>query len=87
MMKTSLIMFFVGAHFRQIPRDYRQLALKSQYCFTCKCEPCTIPELQYFMVIIFLLQTIDLITYVTIKKIYIRDIVINFTFYRKDSML
>ncbi|XP_043683945.1 SET and MYND domain-containing protein 4-like [Vespula pensylvanica] len=38
-----------GAHFRQIPRDYRQLALKSQYCFTCKCEPCTIPELQYFM--------------------------------------
>ncbi|KAG7205129.1 hypothetical protein KM043_005500 [Ampulex compressa] len=38
-----------GPHFRRMPREHRQEVLKSQYFFTCKCEPCTIPELQYFL--------------------------------------
>ncbi|XP_046603722.1 SET and MYND domain-containing protein 4-like [Neodiprion virginianus] len=38
-----------GPHFRRTPRDERQEILRNQYCFTCTCEACTNPELQYFL--------------------------------------
>ncbi|XP_015595002.1 SET and MYND domain-containing protein 4 isoform X2 [Cephus cinctus] len=38
-----------GPHFRRMPRKERQEILQSQYRFTCKCEPCTNPNLQYFV--------------------------------------
>ncbi|XP_066589940.1 SET and MYND domain-containing protein 4-like isoform X2 [Prorops nasuta] len=38
-----------GPHFRRMSKDQRQEILKNQYCFTCTCEPCTSPELQFFV--------------------------------------
>ncbi|XP_012254183.2 SET and MYND domain-containing protein 4-like [Athalia rosae] len=38
-----------GPHYRRMSRDERQELLRVQYCFTCTCEPCTSPELQYFL--------------------------------------
>ncbi|XP_033229555.1 SET and MYND domain-containing protein 4-like [Belonocnema kinseyi] len=38
-----------GPHFRRMSKDDRQETLKNQYCFICKCEACTSPELRYFL--------------------------------------
>ena len=38
-----------GPHYRYMPRDERQKHLKSHYCFTCKCKPCTVPCILYFL--------------------------------------
>ncbi|XP_051169953.1 SET and MYND domain-containing protein 4-like [Leptopilina boulardi] len=38
-----------GPHFRRMSKDDRQETLKNQYCFICKCEACTNPELRYFL--------------------------------------
>ncbi|XP_076624715.1 protein-lysine N-methyltransferase SMYD4 isoform X2 [Colletes latitarsis] len=38
-----------GPHYRQMSRKERQKILKAQYCFTCKCNPCILPHLEYFV--------------------------------------
>ncbi|XP_076660150.1 protein-lysine N-methyltransferase SMYD4 isoform X2 [Halictus rubicundus] len=38
-----------GPHYRHTSTEQRQKILSSQYCFTCKCKPCTQPNLQYFL--------------------------------------
>ncbi|CAK9800854.1 SET and MYND domain-containing protein 4 [Anthophora plagiata] len=38
-----------GPHYRHMPTENRQKILKSQYCFICKCKPCTVPTLQFFL--------------------------------------
>ncbi|CAK9830542.1 SET and MYND domain-containing protein 4 [Anthophora retusa] len=38
-----------GPHYRHMTTENRQKILNSQYCFICKCKPCTVPTLQYFL--------------------------------------
>ncbi|XP_078040998.1 protein-lysine N-methyltransferase SMYD4 isoform X2 [Augochlora pura] len=38
-----------GPHYRHISTEQRQNILSKQYFFTCKCVPCTQPNLQYFL--------------------------------------
>ncbi|XP_076300983.1 protein-lysine N-methyltransferase SMYD4-like [Lasioglossum baleicum] len=38
-----------GPHYRQASTEERQKVLSSRYCFTCKCKPCTQPNLKYFL--------------------------------------
>ncbi|XP_076384434.1 protein-lysine N-methyltransferase SMYD4 isoform X2 [Megalopta genalis] len=38
-----------GPNYRHMSTEERQKMLSSQYYFTCKCEPCTQPSLQYFL--------------------------------------
>ncbi|EZA60897.1 SET and MYND domain-containing protein [Ooceraea biroi] len=38
-----------GTDFRRMSKAERQERLKSQYCFTCACEPCTMPRYENFM--------------------------------------
>lgn len=45
-----MIKLSLGPHYRHMTTEDRQKILKSQYCFTCKCKACTLPELQYFIV-------------------------------------
>ncbi|XP_076243429.1 protein-lysine N-methyltransferase SMYD4 isoform X2 [Calliopsis andreniformis] len=47
--KNEEIFNCYGPHYRHMSRDQRQNILKSQYCFTCKCKPCTQSDLKYFL--------------------------------------
>lgn len=39
-----------GVDFRRMSKADRQEILESQYCFTCNCKACTMPEYENFMV-------------------------------------
>lgn len=38
-----------GPNYKHVTTENRQEMLESQYYFTCKCKPCTVPRLQYFL--------------------------------------
>ncbi|XP_014467646.1 PREDICTED: SET and MYND domain-containing protein 4-like [Dinoponera quadriceps] len=38
-----------GPNFRRMSKEHRYEILKNQYGFTCRCEPCVMPEYQNFM--------------------------------------